>query len=81
MIPSPTDLAALVEAALSEGRLPAKKADRLYGGQGVAASCAVCSRPIPLSVVAYEAEFDGDGRQFHVHLDCYAAWQRRVLEA
>ena len=79
-MPSAIEMARLVEAALREGRLPARKADRLFGGRGGGATCAICGRPIPTSVMEYEPEFVGDGRQFHVHVDCYMAFEGRVRE-
>ena len=78
-MPTSTDLAAFVEAALREGRLPARKADRMFGGTGIGATCSICRCPIPQSIIEYEMEFAGDDRKFHVHIDCYTAWERRVL--
>ena len=78
-MPTPTDLTGFVEEALRESRLPARKADQLFGGPGDGATCCICQRPIPQTALEYEVEFAGDSRRFHAHVDCYTAFERRVL--
>lgn len=78
-MPIPIDLAGVLDAALTEHKLPARKADRMYGGAGAGCICSICGRRIPQSTIQYDVCFDGDDREFHVHMDCYTAWERSVL--
>jgi hypothetical protein len=54
--------------------------DRVWGGPGIGALCAVCKRPVTNANLELEMEFarevDFPGLDtFHVHVRCLAAWE------
>lgn len=61
------------------GKLPARRADRTWGGPGVGARCAVCGKPIGQDQMEFEVEFarpdDGELDTYHLHVRCFAAWE------
>jgi hypothetical protein len=72
---------------LDTGMLPNRSPDRVSGGPGVGAPCALCDLPMQPDQVAFALEFARDGDnpgldKFHVHVRCFAAWEfeRRSLE-
>jgi hypothetical protein len=73
-------LRAKVSQHLSEQKLPSRAPDRIWGGPGVGAPCAVCEQPVTRSEMEFEVEFARDGSAphfdvFHVHLRCFAVWE------
>jgi hypothetical protein len=66
--------------AMRRGVLPRRSPDRMWGGPGSGARCAVCSQPITPDEVGYEVEFhDRSGqpeRTESMHVVCFAAWDR-----
>lgn len=63
---------------MQAGDLPARKPDRVWGGPGVGARCAVCGLPVTEQEVEMELEFTGSGSnagstRHHLHVRCYAA--------
>jgi hypothetical protein len=67
-------------AAVRSGKLPSRRPDRMWGGPGVGASCAVCELPITRAELEFEIQFEHDGGvpgldKFHVHIRCFAAWE------
>jgi len=65
------------------GKLPSRAPDRTWGGPGVNAECAVCSRKVGKDEMELEIQFahDGDLDKFHVHIRCFAAWEFERKEA
>lgn len=66
--------------AIQSGKLPSRAPDRMWGGPGVGADCAVCGLPVTREQLEFEIEFARNGDnpgldQFHVHLRCFAAWE------
>ena len=66
--------------AVEQRRLPNRPPDRLWGGPGVGAPCAVCDRPVEKAEMEFEIQFARDGGipyfdVFHVHTRCYAVWE------
>jgi len=68
--------------AIQNGKLPARRPDRTWGGPGVGAECAVCEKPLTKDEMELEIEFarDTDGGavwndKFHLHPRCFAAWE------
>ena len=66
--------------AIKNGKLPARKADRTWGGPGEGLQCSVCQRPVTKSEMEFEIQFayDGDSPgidKYHVHVRCFAAWE------
>ena len=65
-------------AAIQNGKLPACRPDRTWGGPGVGAACAVCELPVTKDQLEFEIQFARDGDnpgldKFHVHVRCFAA--------
>ena len=62
------------------GKLPARRPDRTWGGPGVGAPCSVCELPVKKDELEFEIQFAHDGDnpgldKFHVHIRCFAAWE------
>jgi hypothetical protein len=70
-----------VRERLQEEKLPLREPDRIWGGPGVNAPCAVCERPVVHGEMEFEVQFARDGavdRHFdvyHVHVRCFAVWE------
>jgi hypothetical protein len=67
-------------AAVQDGKIPSRKADRTWGGPGVGATCAVCALPVTKEQMEFEIQFARDGDnpgldKFHLHVRCFAAWE------
>jgi len=67
-------------AAVRNGKLPARRPDRTWGGPGVGALCSVCELPVKKDELEFEIQFAHDGDspgldKFHVHIRCFAAWE------
>ena len=67
-------------AAVRGGRLPNRGPERMWGGPGTGANCAICDRPVRREEVGYELQFTRDGESSgpancHVHVLCFAAWE------
>ena len=62
------------------GRLPDRCPDRMWGGPGVGAQCAVCGEPVEEDEIEIEIEFDRDEDPGHVshhlHVACLSALER-----
>lgn len=79
-MPDETILRARAQAAILDGKLPRRRPDRVWGGPGVGAVCAVCDLPVTKDETEFEIEFAHDGDspgldKYHVHLRCFAAWE------
>ena len=63
--------------ALEKGYLPPRRPDRIWGGAGVGAECALCKAPIPKEEHELELEFvlPTGTTSYHIHPRCYAAWE------
>ena len=67
--------------AVQNGKIPARSADRMWGGPGLGNDCAVCQRPITKDEMEFELEFatpTGDSPNlalFHLHVRCFAAYE------
>jgi hypothetical protein len=67
-------------AVARDGKLPARPPDRVWGGPGVGAPCAVCGQPVTRDEMEFEVQFEHDGStpgldKFHPHRQCFAAWE------
>jgi len=65
---------------VADGKLPARRPDRTWGGPGVGAACAVCELPVKSDQLEFEIQFARDGSdpgldKYHVHIRCFAAWE------
>ncbi len=66
--------------ALDKGQLPRRRPDRMWGGPGDNAQCALCRQPLTRDDTALEVEFSDAGnlapRVSHAfHVRCFAAWE------
>jgi hypothetical protein len=73
-------LRARARHAMSTGRLPRHRPDRMWGGPGNGATCAVCGQAVSRAEMGFDLEFAGGtsapsavNHQFHVR--CFAAWE------
>lgn len=62
------------------GKLPSRRPDRMWGGPGADADCAVCGTTVPRGQVEFEIEFFENGDEskvdkYHVHVRCFAVWE------
>jgi hypothetical protein len=66
-------------AAGPAGKLPQQRPERMWGGPGSGASCAICGKTIGTEEVEFELQFVSDGgsgpASYHVHARCFAAWE------
>jgi hypothetical protein len=74
------DLRRRALAALRAGVLPHLRPQRTWGGSGTGELCPVCGRNIEPEDMELELDFasadcGNTGREFHLHLRCFAAWE------
>ena len=55
------ELRAKARATVENGKLPARRPDRTWGGPGVGAECAVCGLPVTKDQMEFEIQFARDG--------------------
>jgi hypothetical protein len=75
--------------AIRAGKLPNRGAERMWGGPGFGACCAVCGQPVKRDELGFELDFRRDHDvpdvvgNTHVHVRCFEAWEveRRNFEA
>ena len=65
---------------LQNGKLPARRPDRTWGGPGVGAPCSICELPVRRDEMEFEIQFERDGDlpgldKYHLHVRCFAAWE------
>lgn len=64
--------------AIRSGAVPGHRAERIWGGLGTGARCAVCKVKVPQDDIELEVEFivdEGRSRSLHMHQRCYASWE------
>ena len=66
-------LTTLITGKLLSGQLRGDVPEKVVGGRGNGAPCAICDRP--LRQMQLEAIFL-DGQTAHAHLTCFAEWRR-----
>lgn len=76
------------QAAVRAGKLPSRPPDRVWGGPGVDAPCAVCELPVTKAQMEFEVQFAQDGQggggdldKYHLHRRCFAAWEFERVRA
>jgi len=67
---------------VAAGELPNRPPDRTWGGPSTDGECAICGAPLKREPVELELEFARNGGDpgadsFHVHVPCFAAWERQ----
>lgn len=80
------ELRAKARATVENGKLPARRPDRTWGGPGVGAECSICGQPVTKDQMEFEIQFardeDNPGLdKFHVHVRCFAAWEFERVKA
>jgi hypothetical protein len=75
-----TRLRAKARESVESGRMPNRSPDRLWGGKGTGADCAICCEPVGTDQIEFEIEFDrkgpGSGKdKYRAHLACLSAWE------
>ena len=72
-------LRARAREAMKSGNLPDHRPERMWGGPGSGAPCAVCGETVDKDGVELELQFTSDGgfdtTNYHVHAPCFAAWE------
>jgi hypothetical protein len=67
--------------AILMGRLPNRPPDRMWGGPGNCAACAICGESLARADVCFDLEFADDPtvakvkQNYHLHVRCFAAWE------
>jgi hypothetical protein len=81
-MPDEADLRNKAREVVRQGKLPARPPNRVWGGPGVDAPCAVCELPVGKNEMELEVQFARDGHggggdldKFHLHRRCFAAWE------
>ena len=75
-----TRLRAKARESVESGRMPGRSPDRLWGGKGTGAACAICCEPVGTDQIEFEIEFDRQGPtpgkdKYRAHLACLSAWE------
>jgi hypothetical protein len=69
----------LARQAITAELIPLHWPDRVWGGPGIGASCALCAQPVLQDEMEYEVHWAGDRGPhldlFHFHNRCFAAWE------
>lgn len=60
-MPDETALREKAREVVRQGKLPTRPPDRVWGGPGVDAPCAVCELPVGKNEMEFEVEFARDG--------------------
>ena len=72
-------LRARIREAMNTGALPDSPPERMWGGPGSGASCAVCGNPVDKEEVEFELQYAAGGgagaANYHVHARCFAVWE------
>jgi hypothetical protein len=68
-------LRAPAREAIKTGNLPAQRPERMWGGPGTGASCAVCGKTIGTVEIEFELQFASDvgcgAANYMVHARCF----------
>jgi hypothetical protein len=64
---------------MKAGNLPDRHPERMWGGPGIGAPCAVCGKIIGTEELEFELQFTSDDEPgvatFHVHATCFTDWE------
>jgi hypothetical protein len=66
--------------AIAAGKLPIRRPERMWGGPGTGAACAICAQPLKPDQMGFELEFSRHtgapaAVNYHTHVQCFAAWE------
>jgi hypothetical protein len=78
-----TQIREKLKTALAAGKLPGRAPDRIWGGRGSGAQCAVCDGPVTGEDAELELEFlaptgTGSPVQYYVHARCWQIWESEL---
>jgi hypothetical protein len=79
-VPDELILRAKAREAIRAEQLPSRRPDRMWGGPGLGDRCVICGETIKRDQLELEIQFARDGAGsdldgFHVHVQCFAAWE------
>lgn len=80
-MPPEEHLRDLARQAITADKIPRHRPDRLWGGPGIGASCAICAHSVLPDDMEFEVHWvrDRGGGPYldllHVHVRCFAAWE------
>lgn len=78
-------LRARAREAMKTGNLPDDRPERLWGGQGSGAPCAVCGEIVEKEDVELELQFNSHqvagATLYRAHAQCFAAWELERRDA
>jgi hypothetical protein len=80
-MPDEATLRAKAREVIRAERLPNRRPDRTWGGQGIGVPCTICGEPVTRNQLEFEIQFTIDGgtepglERFHIHVRCFAAWE------
>lgn len=64
---------------MTAGKLPDRPPERMWGGPGSGAPCALCGKTVGTEEVEIELQFTSQGgagtANYHVHARCFTAWE------
>ena len=84
-MPNDTRLREQARAVIESAKFPARSPDRIWGGNGIGAICAVCDWSVTGDELELEIEFAGSGARggdkFHLHIRCFAVWELELDKA
>jgi hypothetical protein len=66
---------------IQSGTLPVHRPQRMWGGRGSGAACAICGQRLEPDQFEFELQFASNGEErpganlCHVHIRCFAAWE------
>ncbi|MHB8813399.1 MAG: hypothetical protein ACYDAE_09030 [Steroidobacteraceae bacterium] len=73
------ELRARAREAMKTAQLPERRPERMWGGPGGGALCAVCGKTVGSEDMEFELQFSSvenpGASNYHVHVRCFAAWE------
>lgn len=72
-----------IKTAIATGKLPGRAPDRIWGGRGTGAQCALCDDPVTAEDAEIELEFlaltgpEGP-TQYYAHARCWRLWESEL---
>jgi hypothetical protein len=77
------ELRRMAHAAMRAGILPNHRPERVWGGKGTGATCAVCARSIDAIELEFELDFETPDENecncpLRVHARCFSVWDQEL---
>jgi len=67
-----------IRKAITARVLPERRPERMWGGSGTGAECALCGEPVTSEQTELELEFADSGSgpaSYTVHVHCFSVWE------